>query len=921
MSYLKLAKNIILRDCQIYALILLLNKKKDKGRIIKLISGEGKTIITFCLSIIFALKGHNIDIICYNPEIAEKDSKEAEKILEKLKISVGNIISGKLECYKKDVLYGNVSKFLGGIMNDEYLLKGIRQDRKFDILIVDEIDTMFLDDHAKSTGLITSKPFLDRNSFYLLILWGYYKNLYLNKYDVKKNIDLRICLKKYLNEKVKNFIKNDNEKSDYFFPINDLLKNYAIDHSQQWISSLISSLSQKQNVDYTIKDEEIIPVDVGETGVIQNDSIFSGGLQQFLEMQNNLTVTPISTNTTTNSLSHYGFFQKYRKNEGNFIYGTTSAIGSKQSRKLLEDIYGIDFDYIPTNNTYLLKELTSSLCINHESWIYNILRITKREINYGRAILIFCETVEYCEEIYEKIKKQFTNFKLIKIIGEEKEKDLISKQIEKNTVIISTDISGKGIDFQISESILNNGGLHMIFSFIPSNSRIEEKNYRKIGAGNPGTYQFVINYEEFMSNYYYTFDKDYYYKEYINLLQNENKNEEIIKKLDKYSIKEIKNLRDKRVSNRCDNDLEKINNINKEDLLFNIYCNMLKERKELKDLENEPCLNSIDERWNIFQNNLDVSNKTLEQIKLECENFKKIIFKDLDNGKVIKNPGYYNQIVNEKLYLFFNKIKEKNIIDEVNCDNFQAAKDIFIKKKKEIIELDKYIEKCDLAIELDIYSFIPYYLKGIAKIMNGKNGIEELKNSLFYINEEIKRFFNLFGLLISLDVNIDLIFHHIHILNSIKIDIIEKNIEYYNKKLSTGKDNIKLYAKYSRYCFYLEEEEDKKEKEQNRFLKNFINYCSNLGNNGLKYFFSLEKISTWKLNSIIISGIIMIGLSITGIYNLKNILNEDVFSIIQNNFFNIFSFSFFVLLSYSLSYICISLLNHYQYFLFLYLFF
>ena len=880
MSTLKLQKDIILRDCQIYALILLLNKKKDKGKIIKLFSGEGKTILTFCLSIILALKGYNIDILCFSPETAEKDSKEAEKILEKLKITVGNNIDRKIDSYKKDVLYGNISQFLGDIMNDEYLLKGIRQDRKFDVLIVDEIDTMFLDDHTKSTGLVTSKPFLEINSFYLLILWGYYKNLYLNKYEINKNIDLRIYLRKYLDEKLKNYIKIDNDKSDYFFPINSLIKDYAIEHSQEWTSKLISSLSQKKNVDYTIKEEAIVPVDLGETGVIQNDKIFSGGLQQFLQMQNNLSVTSISTNTTTNSLSHYGFFQKYRNNERNFIYGTASAIGSKESRKLIEDIYGVEFDYIPTNNNNLLKELTSTLCINHDSWIENILRIIKREINSGRGVLILCETVEYCEEIYDKTKKRFSNFKLIKIIGEENEKDLINTQIEKNTVIISTDISGKGIDFKMSESILKNGGLHIIFSFIPSNSRIEEKNYKIIGeAGNPGTIQFVIDFEEIMNNYYFLEKNNY--KEYITLLQNENKNEEIIKKLDKYSIKEIKNLRDKRVSRRCENVLERINNINKEDFLFNIYCNIIKERKELKESENEKYLNSIDERWGIFQSKLDISDKSLEQMKLECENFKKMIISDLDNGEVIKNPGFYNQLVNEKLYLFWNNTKEKNIIDELNNNNFQSAKEIFVKYKKEEIELDKYIQACDSSIKLDNYSFIPYYLKGICKILNGKNGIEELNNSIFYIREEIKRFFNLFGLLISLDINIDLLFHHINILNSIKTELIEKNINYYNK-MQKMSHNFRIYSKYARYCFYLKEEDDeKKEKEQNIFMKNLRDYYSNLGNNGLKYFYSLEKISTWKLNSMIVIGIIMIGLSVVGLPYLKILLTEEVFLIIQ----------------------------------------
>ena len=51
-------------------------------------------------------------------------------------------------------------------------------------------------------------------------------------------------------------------------------------------------------------------------------------------------------------------------------------------------------------------------------------------------------------------------------------------------------------------------------------------------------------------------------------------------------------------------------------------------------------------------------------------------------------------------------------------NNFQAAKTIFAKNEEKILEYDKYIEKCDYSIEIDNNSFIPYYLKGICKIIN-----------------------------------------------------------------------------------------------------------------------------------------------------------------------------------------------------------
>ena len=63
----------------------------------------------------------------------------------------------------------------------------------------------------------------------------------------------------------------------------------------------------KKDVEYIIKENEIIPVDQDNTGVIQKSVTLSYGLHQFLQMKHNLPVTPISI--TTNYLSNLGFFK------------------------------------------------------------------------------------------------------------------------------------------------------------------------------------------------------------------------------------------------------------------------------------------------------------------------------------------------------------------------------------------------------------------------------------------------------------------------------------------------------------------------------------------------------------------------------------------------------------------------------------
>ena len=46
-------------------------------------------------------------------------------------------------------------------MRDGHQLNGERQNRGFDILLLDEIEDMFLDDFSQTTHLVSNKPFYE----------------------------------------------------------------------------------------------------------------------------------------------------------------------------------------------------------------------------------------------------------------------------------------------------------------------------------------------------------------------------------------------------------------------------------------------------------------------------------------------------------------------------------------------------------------------------------------------------------------------------------------------------------------------------------------------------------------------------------------------------------------------------------------
>ena len=163
-------------------------------------------------------------------------------------------------------------------------------------------------------------------------------------------------------------------------------------------------------------------------------------------------------------------------------------------------------------------------------------------------------------------------------------------------------------------------------------------------------------------------------------------------------------------------------------------------------------------------------NKSWAQVNDEFNKFKNKIIEELNNNNIIQNPGFYNKYVNEKLSLICDYEKEKSIIGEVGdafIDTINRAKEIF-SKNQDIYKYDQYINFCNLSIDKDPNSFIPYFLRSICKILQGREGLEDLKISSMLINREIEAYKNLYSLLNILKINSDFIFYQINILNNIK---------------------------------------------------------------------------------------------------------------------------------------------------------
>ena len=80
-------------------------------------------------------------------------------------------IKGAKDCYKKDIVYGEAAQFQFDALRDEYSQLGTLADRKYEIAIVDEVDSMLIDDSFKIARLSSTIAGMDQLQSIYHFLW------------------------------------------------------------------------------------------------------------------------------------------------------------------------------------------------------------------------------------------------------------------------------------------------------------------------------------------------------------------------------------------------------------------------------------------------------------------------------------------------------------------------------------------------------------------------------------------------------------------------------------------------------------------------------------------------------------------------------------------------------------------------------
>ncbi len=462
-----------------------------ENKIAEMKTGEGKTLTIALAAFLNALEKKGVHIVTVNDYLAKRDSENMGKIYEFLGLTCGYINTGqddieRKENYSKDITYSTNSELGFDYLRDNMKFsKESMVQREHNYAIVDEIDSCLIDEAR--TPLIISGALDDKTNQYIATD-KLVKNLKKEDFEIDEK-DRNILLTNKGIDNVENIFFNAGitKNKNFYDP-----ENLSIVHL---VNQSLRAIHLFQNgKDYIVKDGQVIIIDE-QTGRQLPGRRFGDGLHQSIEAKENLTIN--AENQTLASITYQNFFKLYKK-----IAGCTGT-ALTESEEFFE-IYNLPVVSIPTNKQMIRKDSNDQIFRTSnekdEAIIKKIIECNKK----GQPLLVFTSSINKSEHFSNLLDKKNIKHTVLNAKNHQREAEIIADAGKRNSIIITTSISGRGVDIKLGgqdesdkAEIKKLGGLFVIGTERMESRRVDNQARGRSGRqGDEGSSIFYVSLED-----------------------------------------------------------------------------------------------------------------------------------------------------------------------------------------------------------------------------------------------------------------------------------------------------------------------------------------------------------------------------------------------------------------------------------------
>ena len=453
---------------------------------------EGNIALAVALN---AMKAKGVHVVTVNDYLASRDAQDLEPLYNFLGYSVGSITGDikddglRKEQYLADITYGTNNEFGFDYLRDNMTLDiNEKVQREHNFVIVDEVDSILIDEAR--TPLIISGPTNSKNINYTKanqIAMSLEKGELI---EPKKADEKAYSTGDFtVDEKNRTVLLTEQgiEKAEQMFEVENLysLENATLSHTLD--QALKANYLFEKDVDYVVKDDEVIIVDEF-TGRLSEGRRFSEGLHQALESKENVAIHEESQ--TLADITFQNYFRMYDKLAG--MTGTAQTEATE-----FTEIYNLHVVSIPTN-VPIQRIDKNDLIYRTEKEKFEAVCNKIGELNKkGQPVLIGTASIEKSETLHKILKDKKIPHTILNAKQHEKEGKIIADAGQKGAVTIATNMAGRGVDIKLTKEVLELGGLVILGTERHESRRIDNQLRGRAGRqGDLGESQFFLSLED-----------------------------------------------------------------------------------------------------------------------------------------------------------------------------------------------------------------------------------------------------------------------------------------------------------------------------------------------------------------------------------------------------------------------------------------
>ncbi|RVT45744.1 preprotein translocase subunit SecA [Rheinheimera sediminis] len=497
-----------------------------QGKISEMRTGEGKTLTATLPAYLNALSGQSVHVITVNDYLARRDAETNAPLFDFLGLTVGVNVPGmghtdKQAAYNADITYGTNNEFGFDYLRDNMAFSAVeRVQRRLAYAIIDEVDSILIDEAR--TPLIISGQAEDSSELYRVINTVVPQLVKQEKEDEEGamgdghfTIDEK-AKQIYLTELGQIRVEEILQELGLIQPGDSLFSAANITLLHHTYAALRAHNLFKKDVDYVIKDNEIVIVDE-HTGRTMEGRRWSEGLHQAIEAKEGVRIN--HENQTLASITFQNLFRLYDK-----LAGMTGTADTEAFE--FQSIYGLETIVVPTNRPMVRKDMPDLVYLTVEEKYQAIIKDIEENRALKRPILVGTASIESSEYLSKllhaaKIPHQVLNAKF-----HANEAQIIAQAGQPGTVTIATNMAGRGTDIVLGgnlqaelaalgeasaeqveqvrqewqkrhDAVIESGGLHIIGTERHESRRIDNQLRGRSGRqGDPGSSRFYLSLDD-----------------------------------------------------------------------------------------------------------------------------------------------------------------------------------------------------------------------------------------------------------------------------------------------------------------------------------------------------------------------------------------------------------------------------------------